>query len=258
MDCALVLGENLTLHKPPTYPNDVVMDNIQERIIRNELTDATHLIHCDSGVGYLVDQVMHLLESFDKINSFKLHSPADMGMLAFLLWNEMNKFGHPRPPHHAASALNTTTSHMQKAERMLAISPTYCPPSEYVFRICGELGLGSYFSICKIIKEAVVAMDHVLFKPENVIAGVIMQLRKELENENVREARCVTTKKGKTEQSKQLEKCAQLLLRADFPLSLSEALHVPRSSMENMRVHLNESSKKIITEKLKGIKNQLI
>jgi len=250
-DCAKVMADNMSYSD---VHGAVTMLDIQHgRLIRNELTDAVHLIHCDSGAGYLVDQVINILVATNKINNFRIGFRGDMGVLAFLLWNEMNKFGHPRPPHHAASALGTTTAYMQMAEREMGISPTYCPPSEYVSRICAELGLAQYFPICKIIKKAVVVMDNVLFKPEKVIAGVIMQLRKEIEsglytridakNESKLEKRHMT-------QNQQLHACSRFLMRPTFPDSVSNALHIPQKSMENMRIHLFEESKSIIKNDL--------
>ena len=179
-ECNVVLEENLAYEHTngprqffaPSYSTSSFTSN--EAVIRNELLDVLAVIHQDS--GFIVDLVIADLEKHVKIEDVAMYNQTHRGILAFILWDVLNRQQIARSPQDIAYIMDTTSFQMQKAERQLAISPTYSPPSTFVPRICSALNI-QYFPTMRMIEEITSTVDYFMHKPETVVGGVVLGMR---------------------------------------------------------------------------------
>ena len=185
--------------------------------------------------------------------SLRVGTRTGNGVLAFLLWEMMNRYDSPRPPHQIAFVLGTTTQDMQKAEKDLGISPTYCKPSAYVEKICGDLGLNVSYKMVGIIKSVVQCVDHYMHKPETIIGAVILQIISTLNTLESVERKAPTEKIlpwGKRARDCSHMTCARKLWDPSFVSNMCDLLQVPKSSLHGLVKKLPDECESVMKTQL--------
>jgi len=156
----------------------------EELRLREEILDIACLIHMDTGL--LVEQTLDVLREVtgrpaaDRAQSGRpalipaLITGRERAVLAFAIWEAMNRIGAPRPPHDVAFLCGVEPGELLRVERQHpSATSTYCRPSQYVDAICGCLQYPK--SIVNAVRTYVERIEDEVYgrRPELIVAACI-------------------------------------------------------------------------------------
>lgn len=182
-DCGLVMDNQLIGDCGNNIATNYSSDSNDwsvEFYLTNEVLEILAVIHQDYSI--FAHQVVHYLKKHHWQSPLLRNNYATQrGLLAFAIWEVLNRNDCPRSPQDIAHLCGVSDSHMQRTERELGVSPTFCRPSLYVDRLCGELHLPRV--AWGIVSKAVECVDHFMHRPESICAGVILEMQYQLRKE---------------------------------------------------------------------------
>ncbi len=172
--CGLVLQEQVFEVPPCNGREDASLlssDLGKEMMLREELLDILSVISKDS--NFMVEEILSFVRQHvpypHNISNYNFR-----GNLAFCIWEVLNRHGAAFSPKEIAYLCNVSPSMFTRAEKVLHIQPTYCPPSMYAPRLVLSLGLSREFAAC-ITSMVVRYMEQEMTVPEAIIGGLILQ-----------------------------------------------------------------------------------
>lgn len=146
-----------------------------ESILRNDLLDVLALIHQDS--YFMTEMIITFLKAHcSSLPKYSTHS--GRCVIAFAIWEVLNRHQCPHSPAEIAYLCQISPNDLQQAERKLNVAPTFCPPSFYVHRFVGNIGLPK--RIAMTILRAVKTVDNSMKHPESIIGAVLLVMQDQL------------------------------------------------------------------------------
>ena len=122
----------------------------------------------------MLHQHLHKVAGYTEPGCLSVRHERDRGVLAFFVWETLNREGHPTAPQHICRLLDANVKHLRQAERCAGPS-TPCLPSQYVPRLVDELELS--FGIHRLLAAVCRAnCDHLTHRPEIVVGGMLYHL----------------------------------------------------------------------------------
>lgn len=192
-ECGLVLNEQLygdeCVRRPPSSPpptylsewkDDVVNVDVWRNVkVIDELRHVLDLIRQDS--TYMLDRILSFVDTHYKGGEQQLNTRFGKSILAFAVWETLNQEKVPHSPNTIAALFDLRPNDIQRAERFVNTSTTYCPPSSYVNRLVADMGFPYQF--INLVCDAVSIVDHFMSLPEGVIGAVLTEFQIQLKRQ---------------------------------------------------------------------------
>ena len=172
-----------------TPPTTLQLDFVENVILRDKILHACSLLHLDENAGYVECVVNLFKEGYvqqcrrKRRNATSASSPPSPlyalttdesnFLLAFALWEALNRQGTPWSPHAIACMFGIDAQKLLKAEKQFGLGATYCGLLSQVETECNHMLLP--YAVTKLVKSVAAKIETSCYgrKPQQIIAACL-------------------------------------------------------------------------------------